>query len=255
MSSDDDNGEGERVFQVSSEALLDSTVVIRALYEVLGELKEPKLDRQTLEMWRANGFMLGEISHQNLPRWLARLPRPLSTSVLSILGKDRFTPVTLNENKSRSAPISVIGLDGDEHAQRFRRGRYQVLLRLIRESCGKGYELEVLPHHYEARQALLPRAEEEKVFDGTSFNDLRFKLPIPPDRVYVIWPSFALPPESTLAMSDEGESDVAAGADVEMMHVAVEEKRQTRWSLAEAMMMGKISGRETMTIIMVAANP
>jgi hypothetical protein len=155
---------------------------------LLAALDPPAIGAEALAHWQANGFSLGAIERDRLPLFLANLPRPTGSTVLTLGPGPHYVPVTLVERVSDSHAVRVAEDRDKVHTRRFVGGQYRLLVKLTAGlEDDDPLSVDLVPHHFGPRQSVIPRTPQEKMLDGTIFTDMRIDRPLDPDRVWVIW--------------------------------------------------------------------
>ena len=225
------------------------------------------LDGEVVRRWRANGLGVGWVDRESLSLLLANVPAPVNQRRASIVQPLFYQPVVTVERIEGVQRLPYDEGDGVKKEVALLAGQYQFLVRLDAplEEVGGPTLLDVLPHHFGPRPALIPRTPEQRALDGTSFSSLRLLHPIETGRWLAIWPldvgpleRAALGGEADAGVEVEAEADgprVVNGEEVLRRRRAAVLRAAPPKTLGEAMLTGQRGNLSVQTLVLVGVEP
>ena len=201
-------------------------------------LKPVEMDSHAQAVWAANNLRIGKLERSRVALFMANLPKPINTDVVRIFNPTVYSPLTLIDRNQGVQRVRLMAANGRASLVRLIGGQHQLLLKVVPPldaSLGPA-KLHVLPHHFGPAPALLPRGQQEKTLDGTSFHEFQVDLPIDDDFVWVIWADLPEPPTT---------QPPAIGA-------APGTRDDSPISLGEAMFSGELRHQPVQAVVMIA---
>lgn len=155
----------------------------------LSTLDAPEgLSKDVRAIWKANGLHIAELTRDDLKLFKTNLPRTISLETLELLPGAHYGPIDLISRIPARQETRYVDRQGNAQVHRFLGGRYRFLAKMVGSIDGDAQlRLDLLPHHYGPRGSLLVRPIDQKVLDGTTFDELRLLHPMPTDRAWLIW--------------------------------------------------------------------
>lgn len=172
-------------------------------------------------MWQTNGLRIGLIGVDQIQSFVESLPQAYAARRSQIVSTDHPTPIRRSPRLLGDVLVDMTVPPMSPREIEIHGGRVQLQSRVVRDDAGLAL-LEMVPHHYVPRAALLPRDPLEKELDGRFFDELAMRVNVPADRVLVIglyWPW----PDAEV----QAPSAAAGGADAEVGHPEVAQMLQT----------------------------
>lgn len=163
---------------------------------VLSALKEPEQIPQTLrDLWRRNGLRIGQVPYDRLELLQANLPESRSAHNLTIVPSPYYGPIKLVGRVDQQQLVRYIDEENRPSDRAFLGGQFRFLAKLVAPlRPGDPPKLDLLPHHYGPRETIQIRPYEQRLLDGTTFDELRLYHTIPPDTAWIIWCDLPAPP-------------------------------------------------------------
>ena len=207
-------------------------------------LDEPDIDHAKRLLWSYNGFAIGQVATDALGLFRPLLGRAVDRPQHFVLqDATSFQPIPLNRRDVRVNLATSRSLTEQTLETRlFSRGRFQMLLRIdpkrdIAELSKDTFTL--VPQHHRPKPSALVRTPQQKLLDGTVFEDLKLTLPIRPGRSLILFAK--LPPEPNRP-SEKPKAEFQDNPELPGLRtVAPATNRAPRpVSLAEAMLSGRL---------------
>jgi hypothetical protein len=209
-------------------------------------LEDMRMDVDLQHLWRDNGFRAGRIDRGKLALMLANMPKPLNVTVFRMEQAQSWTPLTLVDRIRGSQRIAFIGPGPQTIMHRFASGEYQFLMKVTPPLAGSTPSVDILPHHYGATVSLVPRNPQSKVFDGTTFEDLRISRPLPEEQMWVF--TAEAPPEAAEEIVSEPDADEAKKPGEEAKPAP---RKPAVLNLANAMLTGNRGSKPVQLVVIV----
>jgi len=189
----DKNGSTKRDDLSTSPCVVVQKLVLRCpsprLTLAMTGLAPPPFDPTVLELWKRNGFGIGRIDRNRLALLMANLPKPISVNVYTIHKADLYAPIPLVKQAPGRYQVKSFQANGRRRIEQFVGGEDQMLIKLLPPQPNDIAPLRVnlMPHHFTPKRALVPRSQQQRTLNGISFTDLRLVEPLDVDHVWAIW--------------------------------------------------------------------
>ena len=213
-------------------------------------------------MWAYNGFRLGQVPVDGLGLFEPLLGRTIETTEFTLRNATSYQYVSLT---TRGAIVDLATTDSiaaeamENH--RFAHGRFRMLLRVdppkdVVDLDKPTYT--ILPQYHRIRLSPVIRTSQQKMLDGTLFEDLKLTLPIQPGHAMVIHAKLPLLPEK---VEPKPPTETAPKQNPELPGLTVTPAKPAKtvrtMRLAEAMLSGnyKKTKRLVQVVLIVRAEP
>ncbi|MDX1564582.1 MAG: hypothetical protein R3236_04200 [Phycisphaeraceae bacterium] len=225
-------------------------------------LDEPDIGHAKRLLWSYNGFAIGQVATDALGLFRPLLGRVVERPQHFILqDATTFQPIPLNRRDVRVNLATSRSLTEKTLETRFfSRGRFQLLLRIDPKrditELAKDDTFTMVPQHHRPKLSALVRTPQQKLLDGTIFEDLKLTLPIRPGRSLVLFPRLppaARPPQNKPKAELQDNPELPG-----LRTVAPTTGRVQRpVSLAEAMLSGRLkkTKQAVQAVLILRAEP